>query len=165
MTWKLTPVTDGARERERAMAAEGGFSDGATDAAEAVRLLEALTRARVNASWLLDEAEEAVFRWYSPWARSVATASADTAVDPVAVERAAELGLAKAVLRWRHQDGQDFEQFARTMITEQLRRGVGDPDTHQLTSVPAAFSRLPGPDEDVASPAGTNGVGSMADMT
>ena len=43
-------------------------------------------------------------------------------VDPADAERAAELGLAQAVLRWRLPDSSGFEAFARAAIAAQLRR-------------------------------------------
>jgi hypothetical protein len=98
----------------------------------------------------LAEAQEAVFRWYLPVARSLAAGPAVVAVDAVAVEQAAELGLAQAVLRWRQPDCRDFERFARTVIIERLQRFPAVRGTGRLTSVPPAVPPLPGRDDDAA---------------
>jgi len=92
-------------------------------AAEAQWLWAALTRAREEYSpRVLAAAEDAVFRWYLPLARSMSTDQAGTAVDPIAIEQAAELGLAQAVLGWRQPDCREFERYASGMITERLNR-------------------------------------------
>ena len=69
-------------------------------------------------------AQDAVFRRYLPMARTLANGAGDGSrpVDPADAERAAELGLAQAVLGWRRPDSGGFEVFARTAITSQLRR-------------------------------------------
>jgi hypothetical protein len=99
---------------------------------------------------VLAEAEDTVFRWYLPLARSLAAGPAVTAVDPVAVEQAAELGLAQAVLGWRQPDCRDFERFARTVITERLQRFPAARGIRRLTSVPSAVPPLPGRVDDAA---------------
>jgi len=114
-------------------------------------LWDALARARADyAPRVLAEAEDAVFRWYLPVARSLATGPAVTAVDPVAVEQAAELGLAQAVLGWRGPDCEGFERFARGVIVERLQRFPAVRGTGRLTSVPPAVPPLLGRDDDVA---------------
>ena len=72
----------------------------------------------------LAAAQDAVFRRYLPMARTLANGAGDGSrpVDPTAAERAAELGLAQAVLRWRLPDSSGFEAFARAAIAAQLRR-------------------------------------------
>jgi len=40
--------------------------------------------------------------------------------DPLTIT--AELGMAQAILAWRHRDGSGFEAFSRHAITTQLRR-------------------------------------------
>ena len=72
----------------------------------------------------LAAAQDAVFRRYLPMARTLANGAGDGSrpVDPTAAERAAELGLAQAVLRWRLPDSSGFEAFARAAIATQLRR-------------------------------------------
>ena len=73
----------------------------------------------------LAAAQDAVFRRYLPMARTLANGAGDGSrpVDPADAERAAELGLARAVLRWRRPDSSGFEAFARAAIAAQLRRG------------------------------------------
>jgi hypothetical protein len=106
-----------------ATTAEGCFRDDVNAAAEAQWLWAALTRARAEYSpRVLAAAEDAVFRWYLPLARSLSTGPAVTAVDPVAVEQTAELGLAQAVLGWRQPDSREFVRYASSMITERLNR-------------------------------------------
>ena len=78
----------------------------------------------------LAAAQDAVFRRYLPMARTLANGAGDGSrpVDPTAAERAAELGLAQAVLRWRRPDSSGFEAFARAAIAAQLRRlSTADP--------------------------------------
>ena len=58
-----------------------------------------------------------------PMARALATKGPGSRpVDPADAERAAELGLAEAVLGWRRPDSSGFEAFARAAIAAQLRR-------------------------------------------
>jgi hypothetical protein len=137
--------------RGRALTAEGCFRGGGGGAAGAQSLWDALAWARADyAPRVLAEAEDAVFRWYLPVARSLATGPAVIAVDPVAVEQAAELGLAQAVLGWRRPDCGDFERFARGVIIERLQRFPAARGTGRLTLVPPAVSPLLGRDDDVA---------------
>src|SRR5580765_4219830 len=74
------------------------------DAASAQHLWDRLLRARVD-SQIVSVAEDAVFRFYLPLARALADSAA---VNPDRAEQAAELGLAKAVLAWRHPDCAGF---------------------------------------------------------
>ena len=78
----------------------------------------------------LATAQDAVFRRYLPMARTLANGAGDGSrpVDPADAERAAELGLAQAVLGWRRPDSSGFEAFARAAIAAQLRRlSTADP--------------------------------------
>ena len=119
----LTPPKPGAPHQGLAITVEGCFRSDANAAAEARWLWDALARARANYSpRVLAAAEDAVFRWYLPLARSMSTDQAGTAVDPIAIEQAAELGLAQAVLGWRQPDCREFERYASGMITERLNR-------------------------------------------
>jgi hypothetical protein len=141
------------------MTAEGCFRR--AGAAGAQSLWDAVARARADyAPRVLAEAQEAVFRWYLPVARSLAAGPAVVAVDAVAVEQAAELGLAQAVLRWRQPDCRDFERFARTVIIERLQRFPAVRGTGRLTSVPPAVPPLPGRDDDAAPGGAPPGPGS-----
>lgn len=70
-----------------------------------------------------------------PLVRALAAPQIVTAADPSAVQRAAELGPAQAVLGWRQPDCRQFERFARIMITERTRRCSADPETRRLTPV------------------------------
>jgi hypothetical protein len=124
-------------------------------------LWDALARARADyAPRVLAAAEDAVFRWYLPLARSLAAGPAVAAVDPVAVGQAAELGLAQAVLGWRQPDCRDFERFARTVISERLQRFPAARGTRRLTSVRPAVPPLPGRDDEVAPGEALPGTGS-----
>jgi len=77
-----------------------------------------------NAPRTLAAARDAVFGRYLPMARTLATepGPGSRPVDPADAERAAELGLAQAVLGWRRPDGDGFEVTARAAIAAQLRR-------------------------------------------
>ena len=77
-----------------------------------------------NAPRTLAAARDAVFGRYLPMARTLATTPGPGSrpVDPADAERAAELGLAQAVLGWRRPDGDGFEVIARAAIAAQLRR-------------------------------------------
>ena len=72
---------------------------------------------------VIGSAEDAVFRFYLPLAHDLArrTMMVDDALADQ-VEQAAELGLANAVLAWRHPDSQGFRAFARAAVTAQIRR-------------------------------------------
>ena len=67
--------------------------------------------------------EDAVFRFYLPMARALARSSARYLDDPEGAEQAAELGLAQAVLAWRHPSGQGFDRAATTAIVNHLQQG------------------------------------------
>ena len=67
--------------------------------------------------------EDAVFRFYLPMARTLARSSARYPHDPEGAEQAAELGLAQAVLAWRHPTGQGFDRAARAAIINHLQQG------------------------------------------
>lgn len=75
-------------------------------------------------------AEDAVFRYYLPLARSLADAAAVGGTvggaDLADLDQAAELGLAQAVLGWRGRSARGFERFARGMIMSRLRRARPD---------------------------------------
>ena len=125
------------------MTTEGCFRDFESDPAEAQSLWNALARARADyAPRVLAAAEDAVFRWYLPLARTLASGAAGTAADPIAVEQAAELGLAQAVLGWPRADCGGFERFARTMIAERVRCCAA-PRTRRSMPAPPALSLLP----------------------
>jgi len=122
MTARLIPELRPAQQGP-ATTAEGCFRDDVNAAAEAQWLWAALTRAREEYSpRVLAAAEDAVFRWYLPLARSLSTGPAGTAVDPIGIQQAAELGLAQAVLGWRQPDCREFERYASGLITERLNR-------------------------------------------
>ncbi len=147
----LTPPKPGAPHQGPAVTVEGCFRGDVNAAAETRWLWDALARARANYSpRVLAAAEDAVFRWYLPLARSLATGPGMRAVDPIAVEQAAELGLAQAVLSWRQPDWQEFQRYASSMITERLSCCRVDPGARRPTSVPSALSPLPGRVEKVA---------------
>ena len=95
----------------------------ATAATQDVWSVLAQARAR-DAPWALAAAQDAVFRRYLPMARTLAHRrdSGGLPADCADAERAAELGLAQAVLGWRRADGDGFELFAGIAITAQLER-------------------------------------------
>jgi hypothetical protein len=70
--------------------------------------------------------EDAIFRCYSPWARTLAQQESQWIADPVATELAAELaaelGPAQALLAWQHPISDGFIGFAEVAIRSQLRR-------------------------------------------
>jgi hypothetical protein len=102
-------------------------------AAHADRLWTELTRARAGDRLLVQvNTEDAVFRFYLPLARASARVSPHFQRDPEGADRAAELGLARAVLAWRHPSGQGFDRAARGAISSQLRR---------IQALPAATRR------------------------
>lgn len=98
-------------------------SDGVGDAT-ADEFWGALRRARAElVPGELAAAEDRVFRFYLPLARSVAGEWVIGSVGvPTDVERAAELGLARAVLGWPGVDSGGFQTYARAAITAELRR-------------------------------------------
>ncbi len=82
--------------------------------------------------------EDAVFRFYLPLARSLASGQSPEQVDVDAAQQAADLGLAQAVLAWDRADGEGFERFACAAISARLRRLA---ERGQATGAPAAGSR------------------------
>ena len=72
----------------------------------------------------LAAAQDAVFRRYRAMAHRLAneTDFGDRPVDPSDAERAAELGLAQAVLGWRRPDSGGFALFASVAIAAQPDR-------------------------------------------
>ena len=80
-----------------------------------------------------------MFGRYLPMARTLAITAGQgrRPVAPADAERAAELGLAQAVLAWGRPDGDGFEVIVRAAIAAQLRRlpavtpgnGPGHPPT------------------------------------
>ena len=90
---------------------------------QAERLWDALARARAHYDpRLLATAEDAVFGFYLPLARTMAGGRVAGAGRDLGTERAAEFGLAEAVLRWRRSDGRGFEARTRVVSAAQLRR-------------------------------------------
>jgi len=90
---------------------------------ESVGLWDALARARaVDDPGALAAAEDGVFRFYLPLAHAIARAWVSSAVLAIDVVRAAEVGLAEAVLACRQPGGRGFEVFARAVVTAELRR-------------------------------------------
>ncbi len=94
--------------------------------AERRRLWASFTEASTSGSARrIAEAEDAVFRHYLPWAMSFAEEACSAhlqAPDPAPYRDAAELGLAQAVLAWRHGGDGRFHDFARRSILNQIRR-------------------------------------------
>ena len=97
-----------------------------------------------NAPRTVAAARDAVFGRYLPMARTLAITPGRgrRPVAPADAERAAELGLAQAVLAWGRPDGDGFEVIARAAIAAQLRRlpaatpgnGPGHPPTGERPS-------------------------------
>jgi hypothetical protein len=96
--------------------------EGGSASAAARRLWEALCRAR-NEQQPLSQAhlEDAVLGFYLPRARPLADRIATEDTDPDARGRAAELGLATAVLGWKTEDPERFERFLRASTASELR--------------------------------------------
>ena len=95
------------------------------DAAAIRDVWQVLAWARTDdAPRALAAAQGEVFRRYQPMARTLANRqdAGGRPVDPANAERAAELGLAQAVLGWRRPDGDGFELFAGIAIAMQLDR-------------------------------------------
>jgi hypothetical protein len=91
---------------------------------------QVLARARTDDTpRTLAAAQDAVFQRYLPMARTLAN-TPERPVDRAGAERAAEIGLAQAVLGWRRPDSDGFEVSARAAIVSQLFRlsavGSGD---------------------------------------
>jgi hypothetical protein len=92
-----------------------------SDTVTADRLWEALHQARAGRTpQTLAHTQDAVFRFYLPMARTLARAAVGEPAHQVVAERAAELGLAHAVLAWRHRASGGFRRFARSAIERQL---------------------------------------------
>ena len=90
---------------------------------ESVGLWDALARARaVDDPGALAAAEDGVFRFYLPLAHAIARGWVSSAVLAIGVVRAAEVGLAEAVLACWQPGSRGFEAFARVVITAELRR-------------------------------------------
>ncbi|MEP6562628.1 MAG: hypothetical protein ABJD68_16330 [Nakamurella sp.] len=93
-----------------------------TNSALAERLWDELSQARgAKSSRPVADLEDAAFRLYLPMARTLAR-SVDQPADLNAAEQAAELGLARAILAWRHRSSVGFRVFARSVILRQLQR-------------------------------------------
>ena len=107
-------------------AAPGGERYAGNDDSAATRdVWQVLAGARADhAPRTLAGAQDAVFRRYLPMARTLAHSGDPDGrpVDCTAAERAAELGLAQAVLGWRRADSDGFELFAGIAIAAQLDR-------------------------------------------
>ena len=102
---------------------------------ESVRLWDALARARADDDpGALAAAEDGVFRFYLPLAHAIARAWVSSAVVAIDVVRAAEVGLAEAVLACRHPGGRGFEAFARAVVTAELRRVASSRRQHRPRS-------------------------------
>jgi hypothetical protein len=88
----------------------------------ACRLWEALCRAR-NEQRPRSQAhlEDAVFGFYLPSARALAHRFAAEDGDSDVRARAAEIGLARAVLGWQREDPEGFERFLRAAVAAELR--------------------------------------------
>ena len=83
-----------------------------------------LARARTdNTPRRLAAAQDAVFQRYLPMARTLANnPGAGRSGERAGAERAAEIGLAQAVLGWHRPDSDGFEVSARAAIASQLHR-------------------------------------------
>ena len=109
----------------RSAAVGRSWADNAA-AGQVRELLGALQAARAGCSPCgLSAAEDAVFRFFLPMARSLAVEGAEQAGDPETAIEAAELGLARAVLDWQGSSALAFEGFARVTITTHLRSLTG----------------------------------------
>ena len=107
---------------------------------QADRLWIALTLARAgDAPSTRAHTEDAVYRFYLPMAHALARSSARYPDDAEGTEQAAQLGLAQAVLAWRHPSGQGFERAATAAINNHLRQGRTRTTTH-----PARTTAAPG---------------------
>jgi hypothetical protein len=98
--------------------------DPADDAAATPDVWLVLARARTDgAHGASAAARDAVFRWHLPMARALANDPRPQSrpVDPAAAEQAAELGLAQAVLGWRHPNSHGFQAFALATVAARLR--------------------------------------------
>ena len=107
-------------------AAPGGeFYAGNRDSAATRDVWQVLAGARTDdAPRTLAAVQDAVFQRYLPIARTLARRrhSGGPPVDCADADRAAERGLAQAVLGWRRADSDGFELFAGIAIAAQLDR-------------------------------------------
>ena len=110
-------------------------ADWAGDPLCAQTLWEALILTRLT-SPVISAAADAVFRFYLPLANILARQHGSPNVDADLSVQAAELGLANAVLAWRHPDSRAFTPFARVAITAQIRRTHDNRRLGHWTSVP-----------------------------
>ncbi len=86
------------------------------------RLWNALHRARRgHPPAVRARAEDALFRHYLPVARELTERHSVAGGDRDRAGQAAEVGLARAILDWPHEDSARFEPFARIAIARQLR--------------------------------------------
>jgi len=100
----------------------GGCGDSpAEDIVAAQQLWDALILARAD-QVAAHAAQDAVFRFYLPMAHAMAHHPAHAERDRTLTVQAAEVGLAKAVLAWRHPDGQAFTAFAHAAIQAQIKQ-------------------------------------------
>lgn len=105
----------------RSPSSSGAQSHRFAETAQAGKLWDALFTARTGQSARnLADLEDAVFRFYLPMARTLAHEFVNGREGSAAAEQAAELGLAQAVLAWRHRDGGEFRRFAASSIQRQL---------------------------------------------
>ena len=123
---------------------------------KATELWDALARARAQYDpRVLAAAEDRVFRFYLPLAWAVADAWAAGVARSVDAGRAAEVGLAEAVLGWQGAGGAGFEAHARVVISAQLRwastAGARQRRRHQQAgrATPGAVFRSAGMDAEV----------------
>ena len=102
---------------------------------ESVRLWDPLERARADDDpGALAAAEDGVFRFYLPLAHAIAREWVSSAVASIDVVRAAEVGLAEAVLACSQPGGRGFEAFARAVGTAELRRAAPTRRQHRPES-------------------------------
>jgi len=99
---------------------------------------QVLARARTDDTpRTLAAAQDAVFQRYVPMARTLANnPETGRSGEQAGAQRAAEIGLAQAVLGWRRPDSDGFEVSARAAIASQL---------HRLTAVGYGDDQSPGP--------------------
>jgi len=102
---------------------------------ESVRLWDPLERARADDDpGALAAAEDGVFRFYLPLAHAIGREWVSSAVASIDVVRAAEVGLAEAVLARRQPGSRGFEAFARALVTAELRRAAPTRRQHRPES-------------------------------
>jgi hypothetical protein len=89
--------------------------------ATAEQLWDALRQARTGQQpCTLAHAEDALFRYYLPMARTMSHQHSLDRPDPDGLGQAAEVGLAQAILGWRHPGPAGFDRYARAAIAAQL---------------------------------------------